>query len=240
MKTREEAQKAFEDMQVKERLEQVYSQVPKGSCAGCTACCSEAVNTFYSEYLNLSAHLQARGELAVYSQKAVAYYLTELVKPAACPMLMADGLCAVYEARPLPCRVYGHLEESDYLHNQEQVINSNRAAAQAIARDYGFELPRAVVERKLAFCEQFKSEAPMGAEERDDLVDLLFTLESRFLMTGWLEEDELNYSLVQWFAYETLGQEQAGQLRLKVTEEFIKSGQSQTLLQTMDNIAQRA
>lgn len=240
MKKLEEALSVFEDMAIKERLMAVYEQVPVGSCAGCTACCSEAVNTFYSEYLNLAAHLKAQGVFDLYRQRAVAYYLTELVKPASCPMLMPDGLCAVYEARPLPCRVYGHLEESDYLSNQKQVLQSNLAAAEALKSDYGLVLPSAVVERKLAYCRQFKSEATMTAEDRDDLVDLLFTLESRFLMVGWLEDDELNYSLVQWFAYETLGHEAAGILRLKVTEEFIKTGQSITLLQTMDNIAQLA
>lgn len=239
MKNYKEAIEAFENMAIGERLEAVYEQVPSGQCAGCTACCSEAVNTFYSEYLNIVRLLEARATLDTYRERAISYYLTELVKPQSCPMLMTDGLCSVYEARPLPCRIYGHLEASDYLVNQEQVLASNRAAAVALEETYGFVLPSSVVERRLPYCTAFKSESPLSLDDRDDLVDLLFTLESRFLMSGFLEEDELNFSLVQWFAYETLGQEEAGRLRLLVTEEFIKTGHSKTLLQTLDNIAQK-
>lgn len=239
MKNYIEALEAFENMEIRERLQAVYEQVPSGECAGCTACCSEAVNTFYSEYLNIADLLESNGTLNAYRERAVAYYLTELVKPQSCPMLMADGFCSVYVARPLPCRIYGHLEASDYLVNQEQVLASNKAAAEALKEAYGFILPSSVVERRLPYCTAFKSESPLSLDERDDLVDLLFALESRFLMSGLLEEDELNFSLVQWFAYETLGQEEAGRLRLLVTEEFIKTGQSKTLLQTLDNIAQK-
>lgn len=239
MKSYLEAMGAFDNMQIHERLCAVYEQIPSGHCSGCTACCSEAVNTFYSEYLHMARSLHQSGVFKTYAIAAVKYYLTELVEPQKCPMLMTDGLCAVYHARPLPCRVFGHLSESDYLENQDSVLESNREASEAFYERYGLRLPTSVTNRRLGYCQQFRSDLNMTAEDRDDLVDLLFSLESRFLVAGQLEEEDLNYSLVQWFAYDILGKEEATALRVAVTQEILTCGHSQTLLQTLDNIAQK-
>lgn len=234
--TNEKALDFFRDNDLADRLQQVYDQIPSGTCAGCTKCCSEAVNTFFSEYLHVRLNLEAKGLLKAYEKAATAYYLTELVADMKCPLLMTDGLCSAYEARPLPCRVYGHLTLNDYEANYEEIHRNNQAVALALRQDLGIIVPEAVIHKKISFCEAFKSEEPMTLEDRDDLADLLFSVDSRFLAADLLDFDDLNLSLVQWFAYDALGMEEAQQLRVKVAQEISETGNSQTLLQTMVKI----
>lgn len=226
----------FEEAQFSEQLDQIYSEIPEGSCKGCTQCCSESVNTFFSEYLNLRNQLAVQGELEAFERASVYYYLSELVQPMKCPLLRPDGRCAVYNARPLPCRIFGHLRQEDYEANYEAVAEGNRAMASQLATQLQIQVPQSVVDKKIEFCRDFVSEKPMSADDRDALVDELFYLDSLMLSRGLLDFDDVNLSLVQWFAYDALGRDNAQQLRIKVSQEISIDGNSKTLLQTMENL----
>lgn len=231
--TKSEALALFEQLGLKERLFSVYEAIPEGHCKGCTSCCSEAVNTFFTEYLHMRFLLESEGSLKAFEKACVSYYLTELVADMKCPLLMENGLCGVYEARPLPCRVYGHLMREDYEENYDQIHENNVETARALKETHNIVVPDFVIHKKIPYCLDFKSEEPMSAEERDDLADLLFSLDSRFLSEDLLDFEDMNFSLVQWFAYDALGREEATRLRVAVAKEISETGNSQTLLQTM-------
>lgn len=226
----------FSTSLMKSSLDSIYEKVPGGSCANSTHCCSESVNTFYSEYLNMVLYLKSINQLEEYSRRALSYYLKELVEPMKCPMLQDNGLCVLYEARPLPCRVFGHLSREDYEENYEAVLEENLEAAADLRRELNIVVPDSVSCHKVEYCRNFCSEGGMTLDERDDLVDDLFMLDSRFLAEDLLDPENFSLSLVQWFAYALLGRERAGELRITVSQEISQTGGSETLTTVMNEL----
>ncbi len=239
MKRDTKAEQFFTESDITSSLERVYQQVPNGTCSGSTNCCSESVNTFYAEYLNMILLLEKEEVLEQFTSRAVEYYLTELVRPMKCPMLQESGLCILYEARPLPCRVFGHLKKSDYDQNYEAVLESNLEAAEELLNDFGIKVPQSVCSQKIEHCTSFSSDEGMSLNDRDDLVDLLFSTDSRFFAEGLLNPESFNLSLVQWFAYATLGEDKAKELRIKISQEISSTGESATLTKHLCKLSQQ-
>ena len=169
----------------------------------------------FVEWLQISAFLQRAELWAQALSRAEDYARFELARPMKCPMLEPDGRCMIYDVRPLTCRVFGHLKARDYARNLKAVQKANRRSAEEIHRHYGIRLPAAVVERSIPFCEAFISEAPMSAEDRDALFDDLFSIDSRFLVTGLLTPDQIQLGLVEWFAMVRLDSESLAAERLR-------------------------
>jgi Fe-S-cluster containining protein len=216
--TEDRWEKAFlhaEENGLFERLSLVYGKVPGGKCSGCTACCAESVSTFFVEWLRIRDYLVKGGRWAEALQRAEAYAFDELARPMKCPMLEEDGRCMIYEVRPLTCRIFGHLREADYTRNLRAVLKANRRAADQILKHHGIVLPTAVVEKAIPYCTAFVSEAPMSSSERDELFDAMFAIDSRFLMAGLLEPDQIQLGLVDWFAMVRMEPEALAEERLR-------------------------
>ncbi len=107
--------------------------------------------------------------------------------------------------------------------------------AAELEKSLGIVVPQNVIEKKIPYCEKFKCETPMDEDQRDALVDELFYLDSMMLSRGLLDFDEVNLSLVQWFAYDALGKEEAMALRIQVAQEFSREGKSETLEKFVQN-----
>ena len=210
----DEAYKTAQAQGLFQRLSDIYDQVPAGRCKGCTACCSESVSTFFVEWLAIRALLETSGRWEEALERAEVYARDELAKPMKCPMLEPDGRCMVYQARPLTCRIFGHLKRADYERNLKAVRRTNQKAAQAILKHHGIELPIEVVNRQIPFCEAFESEVPMTSAQRDTLFDALFSLDSKFLMMGLLTPDQIQLGLVEWFSMVRLDPEVLSEERL--------------------------
>ena len=206
-----------------DRLLSVYAKVPGGKCSGCTACCAESVSTFFVEWLRIRNFLVKGGRWAEALRRAEAYAFDELARPMKCPMLEEDGRCMIYEVRPLTCRIFGHLREADYTRNLKAVLKANRRAADQILKHHGIVLPTSVVEKSIPYCGSFISEAPMSSGARDELFDDLFSIDSRFLMAGLLDPDQIQLGLVDWFAMVRLEPEALGEERLRRAEAAVSS-----------------
>jgi Fe-S-cluster containining protein len=229
MKELESALKFFSTMQISQGLSEIYSQLPKGTCSGSAVCCSESVNCFYSEYLSIVTELDQKNILNRFAKAATYYYLTELTAGGSCPFLDERKMCVVYESRPLPCRIFGFLSKLDYSKNYDAVLMQSKEAIHELKSDFGIEVPKSVYEKEIPFCENFCADNLLSLDDRDDFIDKLFYLESKFLMEGLLEGDEINLSLTQWFAYTYLGVERANDLRVKIAQEFTRYGKSSSL-----------
>lgn len=199
-----------------EGLNNIYEQVPSGDCKGCLRCCTESVNTFFVEYVHILRFLQSNPQvLEEHAKKISRFFLLEMVEEMYCPFVREDGKCAIYFNRPLPCRIFGHLEEVDYQQNYEKVLEGNESLVTYYRENHNLILPRAIVERKIPYCKDFLSEQKMLVDERDDLVDLMFSLDSRFLMNECIGFEDVNQSLITWFLKSIVTTEEASDLRIK-------------------------
>ncbi len=231
------SQELFESQAINPMLKSIYSNVPSGTCSGSTNCCSESVNTFYSEFIALVNQLESEGNLEEFTKRALNYYLTELVIPMKCPMLQENGLCVLYASRPLPCRVFGNLSREEYEENYSEVLEENIEAVEHLREEFCIEVPESVSHQKVEFCTNFRSDTGFTLEDRDDLVDDLFMLDSKFLSSGELNPEYFSLSMVQWFAYAVWGDEKAQELRIKVSQEITECGESVTLKDTLDTFS---
>lgn len=211
-------------------LESLYATIPTGACAGCTRCCAESVNAFYIEFLAIWSHMQQDpGLKARLMPRILRYYMLEMVERAPCPFLDEEGRCEVYGERPLVCRQFGHWSRKDFNRNIEAVLKANREAAAYYRETYGLELPEAVVNTTLEYCEAFDIPRKTGPIRRGEQADAVFMLDVPFLQQGLLEEELLGTPLVSWFVYTLYSPEEAGALRLKIMTEYLSQGTSETL-----------
>lgn len=220
-----------------DRLQDLYGEIPAGQCDGCLKCCMESVDTFYVEFLNIVQYLSNRPDLyKKLKKKILNYYFKEMLEKMPCPFLSDCGRCEIYEVRPLPCRVFGNLDREDYERNYEGVLASNQQVKAYFNDHFQIEIPEEVVKYKIEFCESFVPERVMTAEDRDDMVDLMFSMDSKFFMEELITEDYINTTLITWFAYFELGMDQAGKDRLTIMEELSKSQCSELLEQIFNNL----
>ena len=85
-----------------EKLNDIYSTLPKGDCAGCGNCCMESVGINLIEFLNIYRYLAEKQELRECSiERIVDYYFMELMKKNSCPFRDENNRCLIYEVRPL-------------------------------------------------------------------------------------------------------------------------------------------
>lgn len=215
-------------------LEDLYESIPDGKCSGCTACCSESVNTSFVEFVNIYKYLGERTEIfSEVIEKIFDFYFTEYVERKKCPFLK-DSKCLIYPVRPLPCRTFGHLNRADYEKNYSDVLKINRETQGALENEFGFRVPDAVVEFKIPYCEDFIVEEKMDEEVLNNLRVQLLSMDVFAARQGDIDEDLLNLSLVYWFIYLYLEPEEASELRVDFTKELLEKGTSQGL----DNLIQ--
>ena len=108
------------------KLNDIYSTLPNGDCAGCGNCCMESVGINLIEFLNIYKYLIERDELRRASiSRIIDYYFLELLKKNSCPFKDNNNRCLIYKVSPLNCRLFGHWKKDDYNKNLERVLKQN-------------------------------------------------------------------------------------------------------------------
>lgn len=213
-----------------ENLDSLYGTIRSGQCAGCTRCCAESVNAFYVEFLAIWNRMQQDPALKNRLMKRIIrYYMLEMVERTSCPFLDGAGRCEVYAQRPLVCRQFGHWSRRDFNRNIDAVLKANREAAVYYQEAYGLKLPEAAVNQTLQYCEEFSVTQKTGPMKRGEQTDTVFMLDVHFLNHGLLDEALIGTPLVTWFIYTLYSPEEAGELRLRIMEEYLRDGESDTL-----------
>ncbi|MBN2794813.1 MAG: YkgJ family cysteine cluster protein [Clostridia bacterium] len=210
----------YKEQKMLEQLNQLYNQVPGGSCTGCAKCCTEAVQAFYVEFLNIHNFLQRENLLEAYEKKVETHYFSELYKRQDCPFLKEDKSCAIYPVRPLVCRMFGHSSYEEHEHSYQGIREMNEEVDQYFFDTYHVHIPEDVKHHKIEYCRDFIPEKVLKTEKRHDLIDRLFQMDTHFLMEEYIPEDAINLSITNWFVYLQYSEAEASKKRV---DEFLKN-----------------
>lgn len=198
-----------------DRLNQVYARIPSGKCNGCAKCCTEAVHAFYTEFLNIYRFVVANDLLDQVMERVENHYFNELVEKKNCPFLEADNTCLIYPVRPHVCRLFGHASKEEHEANYENILAQNLDADAYFFDTFGVHLSEEVIYHKIDFCEFFSTDTKFSQNDKLELIDDLFMLDTQFLMEEVIDDDMLNMSITNWFIYTKYTEEEASERRIE-------------------------
>lgn len=184
-----------------EILAQIYLQIPSGSCEGCAKCCSESVNVSLIELANIINNgivKMSDSESDKLNKKLIEFYLTEWIKPNACPFLDDEKKCTIYDVRPLPCRVFGTPAQDAYEENYNRIRKQNLTFAKSLYTYEGIKLSTDVLTKKIDFCNDFVPDRRLDNETVEELYSSLINLDGKLYFDGIIDEPLINGDLVTW------------------------------------------
>lgn len=189
-------------------LDLIYKAVPSGTCDGCTRCCHESVNLSNVEGLNIIAtyFLNQEGDVSVTkdrSDRLLRFFLREWVDAMKCPFLEGEK-CSIYQARPLPCRIFGNRTEEAYAENFRRIQLQNQSVQRSLFKSEGLRLPRRVTAHKIGYCQSYVRTSTLDEEAVNALYDRLIQLDSRLYFEGGIEDLSMNAHLVGFFVDEVI------------------------------------
>ncbi|GAU77049.1 YkgJ family cysteine cluster protein [Fusibacter sp. 3D3] len=185
-------------------LNKIYEAVPSGQCQGCTKCCHESVNISMVEALNIlhQYYEKENGEIVIpenIKMNLIKYYFSEWIMPKKCPFLSDENLCSIYQARPLPCRIFGNRSRHAFNKNLDLVRKQNKRVARAILMDLKLKVPLKVINRTIEYCENYQRGRLLDEGDVNALYDSLINLEGKLYFSGVMEEMMMNQHLVGFF-----------------------------------------
>ncbi|MGL5256430.1 MAG: YkgJ family cysteine cluster protein [Proteocatella sp.] len=164
-------------------LNKIYEKVSPGDCSGCGNCCSESVGASFVEAEVIFEALKNMDKVKreVILEKLMNYYFDIYDIRQKCPFLGEDKLCAIYEVRPLNCRLYGHWKKDEYNANLERLSFQNADISRVILEEYGYKVSDEYLGFAIEYCSKFKGEIfPLSL--RNELYDELIVLDSKYFV----------------------------------------------------------
>ena len=208
-----------------EKLNKIYDTVPSGKCEGCAKCCMESVGINLTEFLNIYKYLKERPEIYnKYIDKVLDYYFMEYKEKKPCPFLDENKRCAIYEVRPLNCRIFGHWYKSDYNLNLDSIKEKNRDYRDLMKARYGFGINEDVVEYRIEYCEKFipDSGERLSKEERLSYLDQIMILDSQIYSKGMIDIDFRDRGIVEYFIDSLFFTDTSYNMKIKISQDFDK------------------
>ena len=202
-----------------EKLNDIYSTLPKGDCAGCGNCCMESVGINLIEFLNIYRYLAEKQELRECSiERIVDYYFMELMKKNSCSFRDENNGCLIYEVRPLNCRLFGHWKKEDYNANLSRVIEQNMNYKKDMKNLYGVDISDEVLNFSIKYCETFKPEKNyLSKKERLNFEDEIMNLDARILGSELIDIPYKDRGIVEYFIESMLYS--AYKVKIRITKE---------------------
>ncbi len=180
-----------------EKLERYYRQIPGGSCSACPKCCYDNVPLSAAEFAHI-CHALGDG-LSDYRQKVRTWYLNQYRVVQSC-IFLEDGLCQIYRARPLTCRLFGHQSKAEQLRRIETVRAEKRKAAQWLYEEYRIKVAPEVVDHAIEPCD-FVAEKRFTKNQANQLFDAITMLSSVYYQQGLVYDSLINLTLIEWLLY---------------------------------------
>ncbi len=138
-------------------LQRIYREFPETTCENCARCCFESPGIFYIEYLHLLDLLATLPEArrAELTARAFRELLFSWIEPERTCIFLESQRCAIYERRPLACRLFGLVPAADRDRAEAEARMAAREEARRLKR-FGIEVPEAVIRRSLASCDKVR------------------------------------------------------------------------------------
>lgn len=203
------------------KLNNLYNDVPIGTCTGCGDCCMESVGINLIEFLNIYNYLYTREDLRKRSiGKIIEYYFLEYTEKRPCPFREKDMKCSIYEVRPLNCRIFGHWKRKDYEANLANVINRNVEYSNLIDSNFSFRINKDVTNFKIDYCKDFKPEnSYMSKSERLGFADLAMILDSEIYRNRILNIEFKDRGIVEYFIETLIDIDIAYNIKIKISKD---------------------
>lgn len=203
------------------KLNDIYSTLPKGDCAGCGNCCMESVGINLIEFLNIYRYLERDKKLKIYSiDKIIDYYFMELMKKNSCPFRDENNRCLIYEVRPLNCRLFGHWKKEDYNTNLKRVIDQNMNYKKDMKNLYDIDINDEVLNFSIKYCQKFKPENDyLLKKERLNFEDKIMNLDARILGSGIMNISYRDRGIVEYFIESMMYSNFAYKIKIRITKE---------------------
>jgi Fe-S-cluster containining protein len=142
-----------------ESLGRVYADFPEVTCDNCARCCFESPGVFFVEHLDtlrlLSDMPTARREELL--RRTLRELFFSWIEPDRTCIFLEPSGCAIYERRPLACRLFGVVSHVQ----RDQAEAEARMAARHEATRLelmGIKVPEAVITRALLSCDRVRDQ----------------------------------------------------------------------------------
>lgn len=216
------------------RLDYIYNEIPANNCQRCAKCCFNGPQVHFIEFLNIVRvinELPLEKKNAI-TKKVINYELLNLVTlDQECPFLF-EKECAIYEARPLQCRIFALYPEEAYKANTVRSQESNQKVMQYYCQTHSIKLPEEVLSYDVEQCGNNLD--PEGKPiiindfERMSLVNRIREVEASVIPYE-LEADEAYTSFSRLFLQLYFEEKDFEEFKLEATKEFLKKGKSQAV-----------
>ncbi len=177
-----------------EKLTMHYRQIPGGNCSSCPKCCYDNVPLSAVEFAYIIYTLGSR--INDYHKKVEQWYLNQYKFVQPC-IFLEDGLCQIYNSRPLTCRLFGHQSTAEQLKRIKTVRAEKIKAAEWLYHEYGIKVSKEVIDHAIAPCD-FKSDLPFTKAQANQLFDTITMLSSAYYRQGLIDDSFINLTLIEW------------------------------------------
>jgi Fe-S-cluster containining protein len=199
-------------------LSRIYAEFPQTVCENCARCCFESPGLFFIEYLSVLDGLagmsgQRREELV---RRAFGELFFSWIEPERACLFLESGRCAIYEKRPLACRLFGLVPASDRAQAEAEARLAARQEARQL-RHFGIVIPEEVVQQSLVSCDRVRDARGRPVEvDGEELAARVAKLDAALLPTQVVVEEFCFRSLPERVGAVALGGETVEGLRVQL------------------------
>ncbi|MBN1458910.1 MAG: YkgJ family cysteine cluster protein [Armatimonadetes bacterium] len=188
-------------------MSRIYSEFPATVCENCARCCFESPGVFYVEYLSM---LEALAEMSAqrrqeFLTRAFRELFFSWIEPERTCIFLESGRCAIYDRRPLACRLFGLVPAGDRAQAEAEARLAARQEARRL-RHFGIEIPEEVVQRSLVSCDRVRDKKGRVVEvDGESLAARVAKLDAALLPTEVIIEEFCFRSLPERLGASALG-----------------------------------
>lgn len=218
-------------------LQNLYGKLPQTQCR-CDqpgVCCAFLPEMTGLEALHWAGVIQemSADERAKILQKFVEFYLTNPIRHHGCPFLQ-NGVCGVYERRPIACRNYG-LWSPGFGKERTQKSQQDRIALLQMWQKFGLGLPPQMVQYEMDYCDKVRclNQKVMLDSQLMDILQQVYGLDHALAKLKTKFEAEYHSDFSFLMASLALGYRKAVLGKFAVIKEIVRQGSEERLEQML-------